>query len=219
MALTINKRTLPALSEDDVAPWREIPTTIISDELNRFGAMVADIKPVRAGSTFVGEALTAQVIAADNAALHYAMIEAWPGAALVVDAAAFTGTAVWGGILHRAAAKQGIVGVVVDGAVRDVAELRDSSVPVFARGIVPAGPHKGWGGTINGPIQCGGCPVRPGDLVCGDDDGVVVVPRERMADLLPKCLARIAAEQKIEREIENGALTVDLLNLPRAEDF
>ncbi|MDH5750030.1 MAG: RraA family protein [Rhodospirillales bacterium] len=219
MGLNIEEKTFPNLGEDDFAPWREIPTTIISDELNRFGAMAAAIKPVRAGSAFVGEALTVQVIAADNAALHYAMTKAWPGAALVVDAGAFTDSAVWGGILHRVGVKQGIVGVVVDGAVRDLAELRGSSVPVYARGVVPAGPHKGWGGNINTPIQCGGCPVQPGDLVCGDDDGVVVVPRERMAALLPKCRVRIANEQKWEREIENGALTVDLLNLPPAEDF
>lgn len=220
MALRIHDRIHKPLGEDVFAVWRDVPTTIISDELNRFQAMTAAIAPAAPGHCdFVGEALTVKVIAGDNAALHYAAALAWPGAVMVVDAGGYTNTAVWGGILHRAAGKKGVTGVVIDGAVRDVAELRAASVPVFSRGAVPAGPHKGWGGEINGVIQCGGCPVAPGDLIRGDDDGVVVVPRAQIDGLLSRCRERMAMESRIEAAIERGESTISLLKLPDPEDF
>ena len=219
MALQIHEPTQPRLSEQTLAAWHDVPTTIISDELNRFNAMASAIAPVAPGSAFVGEALTVRVIAGDNAALHYAVARAWPGAAIIVDAGGYTDTAVWGGILHRAATRQGVVAVVIDGSVRDVAELRASTVPAYCRGAVPAGPHKGWGGTVNGLIQCGGCPVTPGDLVRGDDDGVVVVPRPLLDDLLPRCRDRMAMEARIEAAIDGGESTVTLLKLPEPGAF
>lgn len=219
MALQIHEPTQPRLSEQTLAAWHDVPTTIISDELNRFNAMASAIAPVAPGSAFVGEALTVRVIAGDNAALHYAVARAWPGAAIIVDAGGYTDTAVWGGILHRAATRQGVVAVVIDGSVRDVAELRASTVPAYCRGAVPAGPHKGWGGTVNGLILCGGCPVTPGDLVRGDDDGVVVVPRPLLDDLLPRCRDRMAMEARIEAAIDGGESTVTLLKLPEPGAF
>ena len=133
--------------------------------------------------------------------------------------AGHTDTAVWGGILGQAAKARCVAALVVDGSVRDAAELRASGLAVFARGVVPGGPHKGFGGVINAPIQCAGVPVSPGDLVVGDDDGVVVVRPDQMDGLMEKCRARMAREEELARRIAAGASTVELLNLPPPEDF
>ena len=214
MALTLNPAPKPLLADRVIASWQGIPAAIVTDELNRAGAMEAAIKPVAPGSSFVGQALTVECMVADNSALHYALTVAWPAAVLVVDAGGFLGTAVWGSILHRAGELKSLAAVVVDGAVRDVAELRRSRVPVYARGSVPSGPHKAWGGAINAPIQCGGVAVAPGDLLIGDDDGIAVIRPDQMAGLLERCHARMAKEAEIVKAIESGARTVDLIGLP-----
>jgi 4-hydroxy-4-methyl-2-oxoglutarate aldolase len=97
--------------------------------------------------------------------------------------------------------------------VRDVAELRASDLPCYAAGIVPAGPHKGWGGAINGPVQVGGCIVLPGDIIVGDDDGIAVVPFDRRAELLADCGKRKSSEEAIIRRLEAGETTVEILGL------
>ncbi|MFO0995177.1 MAG: RraA family protein [Alphaproteobacteria bacterium] len=217
MALTLNPAPKPLLDARVIASWQGVPAAIVTDELNRAGAMDAAIKPVATGSSFVGQALTVECMVADNSALHYALTIAWPAAVLVVNAGGFLRTAVWGSILHRAGELKGLAAVVVDGAVRDLAELRRSRVPVYARGGVPAGPHKGWGGAINAPIQCGGVPVAPGDLLVGDDDGIAVVRPDQMAGLLERCRARMAKEVEMVAKIEAGARTVDLIGLPSVD--
>ncbi|MFN0044470.1 MAG: RraA family protein [Alphaproteobacteria bacterium] len=202
------------LSVNDLASWRGVPPAIVSDELNRAGAMDAGIKPVAPGWTVLGQALTVKCMVGDNGPLHFALTVAWPGAILVADAGGFLGTAVWGSILHGAGAKAGLAGVVIDGAVRDVAELRRSPVPIYARGITPAGPHKGWGGAINAPIQCGGVVVSAGDLVVGDDDGIADIRSDQLTGLLERCRARMAKEEDMVAKIAAGARTADLIGLP-----
>ena len=219
MALVLNDSPKARLSEAELAAWREIPAAIVCDELNRAGAMAAAIKPVAPGMAFAGQALTVQAMVGDNSALHYALTVAWPGAVVVVDARGHADIAVWGGVMRFAAKQRGVVGVVIDGSVRDVAELRQSSVAVFARGAVPGGPHKGWGGSVNVPIQCGGVAVNPGDLIVGDDDGVVAAGPGAMAGLLDRCKARIAKEQVTLERIAAGASTVEVLGLPPADEI
>lgn len=219
MALIVKESPREPMSEAELTSWRQVPAAVVSDELNRSAAMAAAIKPLAPGMVFAGEALTVQTMVGDNAALHYAVANAWPGAVLVVDARGHVDTAVWGGVLTEAARKRGVVAVVVDGSVRDVAELRRSGLAVFARGAVPGGPHKGWGGSVNTPVQCGGVAVTPGDLVLGDDDGVVVVARDGRAGLLERCHARIAKEKGFLDKIAAGVSTVELLGLPPADDI
>ncbi|MDP6788030.1 MAG: RraA family protein [Rhodospirillales bacterium] len=216
--LHIIESDLPHIEADVLAAWRVIPTSIISDERNRGGTMAAAIKPVAPGLGFAGEALTVKTMVADNLALHHAAAMAWPGAAIVIDAGGHVDHAVWGELLQMTAAKRGVVGVVIDGSARDLEDLRQSPVAMFCRGIVPAGPHKGWGGEINVPIQCGGCTVAPGDIIVGDDDGVAVVPRDIQDDLLVRCKARLDSEQAVRQQIEAGASTVDIFKLPGPEE-
>ncbi len=219
MALVINDPPEARMSEAELAAWRDVPAAIISDELNRTGTMGAGIAPLRPGMGFAAQALTVQTMVGDNVTLHYAVTAAWPGCALVVDGRGHADTALWGAVLTEAAKARGVVALVIDGGVRDAAELRDADMAVYARGIVPNGPHKGFGGSINVPIQCAGVPDNPGDLVIGDDDGVDVIRPDQMDGLLERCKARMAKEKTIMERIAAGASTVDLLNLPAPETF
>ena len=217
MALTILQPDFSRLSTGELDLWSHIPTSIISDELNRTGTLHAEIRPLQTGVSLAGQALTVQCMVGDNAPIHYAMTVAWPGCVIVVDGRGHRDTALFGEILGEAALAKGAVAVIIDGAVRDSAELRGSDLYVYTRGIVPNGPHKGFGGAINVPIQCAGVNVSPGDLVVGDDDGVVVVSPGQMAGLRERCDARIASEAARIEQIKAGATTVELLGFPPPE--
>ncbi len=214
MALTLYDGTTQRLSREQLEVWQTIPVAVIGDELNRAQMMHAAIKPVAPDMGFAGQAVTVRCMVGDNLALHHAIGQAYPGAVIVADARGHEETAVWGGILHSAALQKGGAAVVIDGAMRDVAELRVSGLPAYCRAIVPAGPHKGFGGEVNGTIHCGGVSVRPGDVIIGDDDGVIAVRLDQLDGLLERCQARMKNEDKIIAGIKAGKSTVELLGLP-----
>jgi 4-hydroxy-4-methyl-2-oxoglutarate aldolase len=201
------------LTDRELDEWRRIPAAIASDELNRSCTVDAGIRPITHNGPFVGPAVTVRVAAGDNLALHHAVSQPGHGRVLMVDAAGYDRAAVWGGILHRAAEKAGYIAIVVDGCIRDSAEIAASKISCYARGIVPAGPHKGWGGEINGVIQVGGAVVRPGDVVLADEDGVTIIPFADQAAVFERAKARVALEEAILQRIERGEKTVDIFEL------
>ncbi len=205
------------LSAETLDAWRAVPPAIVGDCMNRSNVMAGDLKPVRPGISLVGQARTVQCMVGDNSALHVATGLMKPGEVLIAAAGGFMDTAVWGGIMTRAAMSRDVAGVIVDGTVRDIAEIRELGFACYSRGAVPAGPHKGFGGTIDGPVSCAGCPVNPGDLIIGDDDGVAVVPLARQAELLKESLVKIAEEEKLMAEIANGKLPADIMGLGAPE--
>ena len=140
-----------------------------------------------------------------------------PGEVLVIDAENYDNRAVWGGILNSRAMLKEINGVIVDGAVRDITELRDMPLPVFASASSPAGPHKGWGGSIDNVISCGGVSVTPGDIILGDDDGVTVVPLARAHSVLVEAQKKVQFEAKIMKRLAAGEDTSTLFPLPDIE--
>ncbi len=211
------KTDFKILDEAALRLWKELPPAVVSDCMNRTQVMAGAIKPVKQGMTLLGQARTVTCMVGDNSALHMAIGMAEPGQILVVDAGGFEDTAIWGGIMTRAAIKQSIGGLVVDGAVRDVAEIREFGFSTFARAIVPAGPHKGFGGIIDGAIACAGCPVKSGDIVIGDDDGVCVVPLERADEILKASIDKIAQEEQTNAQTAEGNIPGDRLGLGEAE--
>lgn len=213
MALLHGSPLARTLSDEEIAVWNAIPSSIIADELNRAGGMAAEIRPLGSAERFVGEAVTARIMVGDNLALHTLVNAAPRGSVIVVDAGGFLGTAVWGEVLHTVAQVRGVAAVIVDGAVRDRDALRDSKIPVFARGTTPNGPHKGWGGAVNRDIQCGGVKVSPNDLLVGDADGIVAVPRAEIAGLLQRCTRRILYEADAMDRIRAGESTLDIFGL------
>lgn len=201
------------LSAQDLAKWKSIAPAIASDCMNRCYVMSARIAPLAPGMTVCGQARTVTGMVGDNGAAHAAIGLVEAGDILVIDGRGHTETAVWGGIMTRAAMQRGVGGLVLDGAVRDAAEIRALGFPTFAAGICPAGPGKGFGGIIDGPIACAGCPVKPGDIVIGDDDGVAVIPLERQAEILAASLQKIEQEKQTNADTRSGILPVTRFNL------
>jgi len=202
------------LAEDRLAAWRDIPPAIASDCMNRSQTMIGAIKPLARGMVLCGQARTIECMVGDNGPIHAAMRMLETGDILVIDAGGHPDVAVFGGLLTRAAMAAGAGGVVVHGAVRDCAEIIELGFPVFASAIVPRGPHKGFGGTIDGPISCGGCPVSPGDVVLGDDDGVAVVPLVQDVCVMESSVAKLAAEKEQLRRLAAGESLADQYGMP-----
>ena len=214
--MTIFVRTEIARPDEGlVSAFKGLPASIVSDVMNRMNAMHASIKPVQKNVHMVGTAITIKAMVGDNLATHQGIYYARKGDVLVIDARGGLEASVWGFLQTRAATLKGIAGIVIDGAIRDVAEIRDSTLPIFCKGVTAAGPHKGWGGSINERIQCGGVPVNPGDIVLGDDDGVVVVPRESAASVLENAKKCLKEEAEWFKRVEAGERTVDILGLER----
>jgi 4-hydroxy-4-methyl-2-oxoglutarate aldolase len=193
--------------------YREVATGNICDAMGRYGGMSASIRPILERCKMVGPAITVKIYPADNLMLHKATQIAKAGDVIVIDAGGFADMAILGDLLCLVCQTKGIEGIVLDGGVRDIEGIRELGFPVFAKGIIPVGPLKDSPGSINVPIQCGGLPVAPGDLVVGDSDGVVVVPRPRMQEVLNKARAIVEKERKMRERIQGGELIFDILDL------
>jgi len=214
MGGTINAG-IPRVKKDILKKFKGIPTTVISDSLNRMNTMHAGIKPLITPVKVVGQAITVQAMAGCNIGSHEAIYIAKENDVIVFDARGHTDTSVWGGIQTSAAKKRKLGGLVVDGAVRDVKEIKKSRFPVFCKGITPAGPHKGWSDNINVPVSCAGVPVIPGDIIVGDEDGVCVVPLKRAKEIIRICEETMKKEKTWLRKLNKGMSTTKILGLDR----
>ena len=207
----------PALPAETIAAAQGIAASLLGDAMNRAGIMAAAIRTIAPGTRLAGQARTVSSMAGDNGILHAAIPHMRPGEVLVVDAARVEDVAVWGEIMTHSAMQRGVAGLVLDGAIRDVAAIREMGFPVYCRAVVPRGPHKGFGGTIDAPIACGGVSVAPGDLIVGDDDGVAVVPLADVGRILAAARAAEAREAETIAKIEGGMTSADILGIPEPE--
>lgn len=177
---------------------------------------VGDIDPaMRAivpGLAIAGPAFCVRCEPGDNLALHHAVAEAAPGDVIVLSGDGVA-CGYLGDILAEAAASRGIAGVVVDGFVRDAAELNRMRFPVWARGLAIRGATKIHPGEIGQPVHCGGVRVAPGDLVVADDDGACAVPAADIGRVFEATGRRLAQEVEMRERLRQGALTLDLLDL------
>ncbi|MCL4186662.1 MAG: 4-carboxy-4-hydroxy-2-oxoadipate aldolase/oxaloacetate decarboxylase [Rhodobacteraceae bacterium] len=196
-----------------LAALAALPTATIHEALGKAGAMTGAIKPLAPGTRLAGPALTVACPPGDNLGIHAAVDRARPGEVLVVDFGAETEAGPFGDVLATFARARGVAGLVIDGCVRDGANLRAMGFPVFARGLCMKGTTKTRFGSVGAPVVCGGVEVRAGDIVLGDDDGVVVVPQALVADVVSRARAREQAEAEMFARIEAGASTMDLLAL------
>jgi 3-hexulose-6-phosphate synthase/6-phospho-3-hexuloisomerase len=174
----------------------------ISDAMHRQGDLKG-IRPVCSGVKMVGPAFTVRTYPGDWAKPVEAIDEAPEGSVIVIDAGG-VGPAVWGELATYSSAEKKIVGVVIDGAIRDVPEIREVKFPAFARIIMPtAGEPKGFG-EMGVPVEVGGVRVFPGDWVFGDDDGVVVIPQKRAVEITNRAMDVLERENRIRKEIKQG---------------
>lgn len=184
----------------DHVAFQLLSPTILADVLTRECVMDIGIRPLWTGmSRIAGPAYSVRCSPGENLMLHAAIYRAPPGSIVVVEAGD-TNYAVAGGNVCAVAQKRGVSAFIVDGVVRDLAELRANRFPVFARGVIPIPGGKDVLGTLNGPVTCGGVQVTTGDIVVADEEGIVVVPASRADDVLKAAQARAA---------KNAAETLD----------
>ena len=196
-----------------VKGFEGIPTGVVGDCMGRCNGMMADMKPAWLGARIVGPALTVRTFPADNLMIHKAVTLAKAGDVLVINAGGYKDYAVFGDLLGLSCKVHGLAGVVIDGATRDAEGLQGIGFPVFARAVLPAGPFKDSPGAINESISCAGAVVRPGDIIVGDADGVMVIPMEHAAEILAKAQAAAAKEQAMRERILKGEYIYDMLKL------
>ena len=166
-------------------------------DLPNCGCMDAQIMPVERGMFMVGTAMTVETDNGDNFPIHVASYSApKEGYVMVIDGKNYAGKAYFGDLIMGACQAVGFAGMVVDGYTRDRDGNIELGFPVYSRGFMPNGPIKKDEGNINTPIQCGGVPVKPGDLVMGDCDGVCVIPREHLELVLDCAEEKLAYEDK-----------------------
>jgi 4-hydroxy-4-methyl-2-oxoglutarate aldolase len=179
---------------DDAVAFGGIPTTVLADILGREQAIAIGIGPLWPPTGRIsGPAFTVACAPGDNLMLHAAIYRAAPGSVLVVESGDVD-YAVAGGNVCAVAQRRGIAALVVDGVIRDLAEVRNSGFPVFARGVVPVAGVKSVTAPLNAPVRCGGVTVWAEDIVVADEDGVMVIPRDRRQQVLRDARARLARE-------------------------
>jgi 4-hydroxy-4-methyl-2-oxoglutarate aldolase len=203
-ALTV-RRNFPRPPQDLVKRLSEFPTGWIVDANGRRGALNYRVRPLTRAMRFCGVALTVHSRPRDNLAPYAAIQYAKPGDVMVVAADAYEEASVVGDILLGMARNQGVCALVTDGMVRDIDGLNAVGIPVFARGLSPNSPHKDGPGTIGLPISLGGSTVNAGDVITGDQDGVVVVAREALESVLSALADVKIKEHKMEALIAQGA--------------
>jgi regulator of RNase E activity RraA len=203
LGFRILKRTR-AVSPAIVAAFRELPAANVSDCMTRIAAAGPRLRPMHGGGVLCGPALTVKSRPGDNLMLHKALDLAAPGDVIVCDAGGDLTNALFGELMLAHAEKRGVAGLVINGAIRDAGAIRSGRFPVFAAGVTHRGPYKDGPGEINVPIALDGMVIEPGDLILGDDDGVVAVPYADVDTVLKATLAKQAAEVKSMAEIKAG---------------
>ena len=190
---------------DLVVRFGSAPVGNVADAQGRVGALDYRIKPVTRACRFAGAALTVDAGPRDNLAAWVGISLARPGDVLVIATGGYTGAAVTGDLMAGMARNAGVIAIVTDGLVRDLDGLDAVDIPVFALGVTPNSPQKNGPGSVGLPIVVGGMNVAPGDVVCGDRDGVVIVARERAAEVAQALDSVREREAAIEEAIRAGA--------------
>ncbi len=191
------------------------PSCVVADSQERSGVLRSDIRPLFE-ARFVGTALTVHLYPGDLVDCLDALSVAQKGNVIMVDAAGETETSIWGGLMAGLCQQKGVVGAVVDGAIRDTDEIKSLRFPIFSRAIVPRSTHSPYSKRlepieVNVPIQCATVMVSPGDVVLADEIGVVVVPQKEAADVLRRAQDQAAQEEATRQRIRQGKTVEELL--------
>ncbi|MEM1503682.1 RraA family protein [Domibacillus sp. 8LH] len=189
-------------TKEVIKQFNGLPVSVIADNMNRMFCMNSKIRPIN-DVPLLGPAFTVKTRPGDNLIFHKALDLAQPGDILVVDAQGDLTNAIMGELMALWAQKRELGGIIIDGAIRDVRALKEMDIPIYAAGVNPRGPYKDGPGEINVPISCGGVVVQPGDILVGDDDGVVVINPKDTDELLEKSKAKLLKEQQEMEAISN----------------
>jgi regulator of RNase E activity RraA len=202
-----NYQPLPKLlPEDIIARAKKLNAALLCDGMKDMGipmdgCMEAAIMPVNPKLKMVGTAMTISTDLGDNFPIHVATYSGSAGYVMVIDGKGYTERPYFGDLIMGAAQAIGYEGIVIDGYTRDTSGCLDMGFPVYSKGIMQRGVLKQNPGELNVPIKCGGITVNPGDLVVGDADGITVVPRDKVYEVLEKAEEKAAYEDAREEKI------------------
>jgi 4-hydroxy-4-methyl-2-oxoglutarate aldolase len=206
-------KTIERPPKEIIDRFRSIGSATVHEASGRKGAVNPAIKPIARGVRLCGPAFTVQCHPGDNLMLHKALQRAQPGDVLVASVGGYYDAGYWGGLMATAAVSRHLGGLAIDGCIRDSEEITKMGFPVFCRGFCIWGTAKGVLGLINHPLIFGGILVKPGDLVLGDDDGIVIVDRAECSAVLEKSLKRIKTEELKAEQLSSGISSVELNKL------
>ncbi|WP_421722972.1 RraA family protein [Bauldia sp.] len=198
------RRAFPRPSAAQVAAFSGVPTGNVVDAMKGSGALDVRIKPIGGPASFCGVAVPCSDGPSDNLATCGALDVVQPGDVIVSASGEFTGAAVIGDLLLGMMKNSGCAAFVTDGCVRDIAGIRAVGLPCFAAGVTPNSPVRNGPGTIGLPVIAGGVQVGPGDIVVGDEDGVVIVPFDRIDTVISALAVVRAAEADLEAKVKDG---------------
>lgn len=196
-------------SPEIIASFQNIASATIHEAAGKKGYISYRIKPIAKGMKICGPAFTVNCPPGDNMMLHKAIERAKPGDVIVATVGGAEDYGYWGDLMAVNAKARGIGGLCLEGCIRDSAEIIKLGFPIFSTGLCIRGTGKGALGTINYPLMFGNQLVNPGDLIVGDDDGLVVVQREFCEEVLEKAQARVAAEIVKEQVLATGVSSVE----------
>jgi 4-hydroxy-4-methyl-2-oxoglutarate aldolase len=206
-------RKIPRADSQVVSQLGEFGVATVHEAQGRIGLLRPYMRPIYPAARAAGSAVTVSCQAGDNLMLHAAMELCQPGDILVVTTTSESNDGMFGDLLAVSARAHGVVGLVIEAGVRDVADLTAMSFPVWAKAIHAQGTVKATLGSVNIPVVCAGAPILPGDVIVGDGDGVVVVRRQDAVEVARLSAQRIAKESVARDRLRNGELGLDFYGL------
>jgi RraA family protein len=212
------KRELPP--REIIDGYGELPAANVADCMGRLSALSPEIRLLSSPENriMIGVALTVKVPPGDNLMIHKALNMAGPGDIIVVSSKGARGQALVGEIIATYAQHKGIMGLVIDGPIRDIDAISTMNIPIYGTGTTPGGPSRKGPGEINVPISCGGINIEPGDIVLGDRDGVIIVPRRDARALLEDAKKFSAADHAKVAAAANGSIDRNWVDKSLAEN-
>lgn len=211
------RRNITRAPKELIEKFKDFETPDVSDMMNRLYTMNQEIQNRVNDMAICGPAVTVKVFPGDNLMVHKALDIVQPGDVIVIDAGSSSMNGVLGDLISTKAKHRGVVGFIIDGLVRDVPAIKEIGMPVYARGITPIGPLHRGPGEINFPISCGGIVVNPGDIILGDECGVIVIRQDFAAELLERVTKQRDSLKAYVEKVRQGIFSNDWVDVTLKE--